>query len=151
MTIEFFGRLHMNKLTVAARILLGLTFFISGLNGFLNFLPMPENFPENMTTFMAGLTASGYLLPLTKALELISGILLLTGAFVPLALVMLAPIVINIFFINAFMTPTGLPVAILISALEFYLAFFAKPYCNVINQLFSNKANTQVVVAHATK
>lgn len=80
-----------------ARWILGLIFFVFGLNGFFNFIPMPETMPEKMATFMGGLMASQYFFPLLKGTEVVCGALLLIGAFVPLALIVLAPIIINIF------------------------------------------------------
>jgi len=126
----------MSKLPLIARIILGLIFFVFGLNGFLNFIPMPQTMPENMMTFMSGLMATGYFFPLLKGTEVICGALLLMGAFVPLALVVLAPIILNIFLVHAFLAPDGLPMAILIGALEIYLAFFAKPYSDIVKQIF---------------
>lgn len=126
----------MSKLTLSARILLGLVFFVFGLNGFLNFIPPPETLPEDMMTFMNGMLVTKYFFPLVKGTEVICGALLLLGTFVPLALIVLAPIILNIFLVHAFMAPEGLPIALIIGALEVYLAFFAKPYSNVVKQIF---------------
>ena len=125
----------MQKLPLIARILLGLIFFVFGLNGFLQFLPMPP-LPDQAGAFMGGLAASGYFFPLLKGTEVICGLLLLTGMFVPLALVVLAPIVINIFAFHADLAADGLALTVLIRALEVYLAFVAKPYSNTVKQLF---------------
>lgn len=122
-----------------ARFLLGLVFFVFGLNGFLNFIPPPAVMPENMTTFMNGMLVTGYFFPLLKGTEVVCGILLLSGFFVPLALVILAPIIIHIFLVHSFMAPEGLSIAIFIGVLEIYLAFFVKPYCDVIRPLFCPK------------
>lgn len=126
----------MNKLPLIARILLGLIFFVFGLAGLLNLFTPPPDLPENMQAFMKGLMATGYFFKLLKGTETLCGLLLLTGAFVPLALVVLAPIVLNIFLVHAFMQPSGLPMALVIGALEIYLAFFAKPYSDVVKQIF---------------
>ena len=56
-----------------ARILLGLPFFVGGLNGFLEFAPMPE-LTEPAAAFMGALVQTGYLLPLVKAIELLTGL-----------------------------------------------------------------------------
>ncbi len=125
----------MKKLPLIARMLLGLIFFVFGLNGFLNFIPTPE-MPENMTTIMNGFMAMGYFFPLLKGTEVLCGLLLLIGAFVPLALIVLAPIILNIFLLHAFVAPDGLPIAIVIGLLEVYLAFFAKPYSDIVKQIF---------------
>ena len=125
----------MKHLPFFARILLGLCFFVFGLNGFLNFIPTPP-MSGNIATFMGGLMASGYFFPLLKGTETICGLLLLSGAFVPLALVVLAPIVVNILCVHIFMDRSGLPVALVIAVLMIYLSFFAKPYSGIVKQIF---------------
>ncbi len=124
------------KLPLIARILLGLIFFIFGIAGLFNLLPPPPNMPEDMMTFMAGMLATGYFFPLLKITEIVCGALLLLGMFVPLALVVLAPIVVHIFMVHAALDPSGLPIAIVIVVLMGYLSFCAKPYSNTIKLLF---------------
>lgn len=128
----------MNKLPMIARILLGLIFFVFGLNGFFNFIPMGDMPPmsEKATAFMNGLMGTGYFFPFLKGTEVICGLLLLIGAFVPLALVVLAPIVVNIILVHTILIPSGLPMTILITVLMVYLSFFAKPYAPIIKQIF---------------
>lgn len=126
----------MNKLPLIARLLLGLMFFVFGLNGFLNFIPTPTDLPEKLQAFTGGLMASGYFFPLLKGTEVVCGLLLLLGVFVPLSLVILAPIVLNILFVHLFLAPSGMPIALFIAALEIYLSFFAFPYRQKIRQLF---------------
>lgn len=128
----------MKKAPLVARILLGLIFFGAGLAGLLNLAPPPANMPENLKTFMAGILATGYFFPLLKVTEVICGALLLSGFYVPLALVVLAPIIINIVGVHVFMDRSGLPLALVISALEVYLAFFS-PYKDTIKSLFRKK------------
>lgn len=124
------------KLPLVARILLGFVFFAAGLTGLLNLVPAPPDLPERLQAFNSGLMASGYFMPFLKATEMVCGLLLLSGFYVPLALVVLAPIVLNIFLVHAFMAPTGLPLAIVIGLLLIYLAFFAQPYATTVRQLF---------------
>ncbi len=111
-----------SKLVLAARILLGLIFFVFGLNFFLNFIP-PHPMPEAAGAFAGALFASGYLFVVLKVVEVASGVLLLAGLFVPLALALLAPIVVNIVLFHAFLAPSGLPLALLVLALEIFLAW----------------------------
>ena len=127
------------KLPLIARILLGFVMFASGLAGLLNLVPVPPDLPERLVTFNAGMMASGYLLTLVKLCETVCGLLLLSGFFVPLALVILAPVVLNIFLVHAFMAPSGLPLAIILGLLMIYLSFFAQPYSATIKQLFKKK------------
>lgn len=122
-----------------ARILLGLVFFGAGLAGLLNLQPPPPGMPEKLMTFFNGLMATGYFMPFLKTTEVICGLLLLSGFYVPLALVVLAPIVINIILVHAVLEPSGLPLALFIGVLLAYLAFFSPPYSPTVKQLFKKK------------
>jgi uncharacterized membrane protein YphA (DoxX/SURF4 family) len=126
----------MRYIPIIARILLGFVFFGSGLAGLLNLIPPPANLPEKLQTFMAGLMATTYFFPLLKGTETICGLLLMTGAFVPLALVVLAPITLNILLTHAFLAPDGLILALVMLVLHLYLALFASPYKEHILPLF---------------
>ena len=110
------------KIAVAiARVLLGLMFTIFGLNGFLHFIPMPP--PTGMAgQYMTTLFMSGYLVPVF-ALQLVAGILLLANQYVPLALVISGPIIVNILIYHVLMLPSGLPPALV--ALVLWLLVFA--------------------------
>lgn len=128
-----------SKLVIIARILLGIVFFASGLVGLLNLVPTPPDLPEALVKFNSGLAATGYFLPFLKLTEVICGLLLLANAFVPLSLVIIAPIVLNIFLVHAFLAPSGLPLAIILGLLTIYLSFFAQPYSYTIRSLFKYK------------
>lgn len=105
-----------------ARILLGLVFSVFGLNGFLQFLPTPP-VPEAAGAFLGALAATGYMFPLIKATEVIAGLLLLSNRFVPLALLLLAPIIVNIVAFHALLAPQGLLLPALVLVLELGLAW----------------------------
>ena len=109
------------KVLLAARILLGLIFFVFGLNGFLQFLPQPP-MAGAAGAFAGALAATGYMFPLIKGVEVVCGALLLLGQFVPLALVLLAPIIVNIVLFHAVLAPEGVVMGIVILALELLLA-----------------------------
>ena len=113
----------MGKVALIARIILGLIFFIFGLNGFLQFIPVPE-MPGEAGAFMGALFATGYFFPVLKIFEIASGLMLLSGRFVPLALIFLAPITLQIFLFHAALAPGGLRMAIPILILEWYLGLF---------------------------
>lgn len=111
---------------VIVRTLLGLLFIVSSVVYFLmvfGVFPMPQ-VEGAVKTFNEGLAASGYFFTLLKVTEFICGILLLVGRFVPLALVILSPIIINIFFVHLFLDRTGLPVAIFIVLANIFLAWY---------------------------
>jgi hypothetical protein len=109
------------KLPTVARIALGSVFLLFGLNGFLHFLPQPP-LPGAAVPFLSGLASASYFFPLLKGVEVISALLLLSNRFVPLALALLAPIVVNILFFHTFLAPS-LPLPLFILALELYLAW----------------------------
>lgn len=109
------------KATHGARIVLGLIFFLFGLNGFLNFIPQPP-MSGPPASFAGALIATGYLFPLLKSTEVAAGALLLSGRLVPLALTVLAPVIVNIVAFHLFLAPSGLPVPIVVVALEIFLA-----------------------------
>src|SRR3954469_17890599 len=109
------------RLPTIARVALGLIFFVFGLNGFFHFLPQPPAPPRAMA-FAGALGASGYFFPLLKATEVVSGALLLLG-FVPIALTLLAPIIVNIVAFHLFLAPGNYAVVGLGRPAEIYLAF----------------------------
>lgn len=94
----------MDKAALVSRYLLGLIYFVFGLNGFLGFITPPTP-AEAGGAFLGALAASGYMFPLIKATEVICGLALITNKFTALALVILAPISINIFLYHAILDP----------------------------------------------
>jgi hypothetical protein len=109
---------------MTARVVLGGLFFVTGLNGFLNFLPQPAApMPEGAMAFAGAMLKTGYLFPLVMGTQLLVGALLLANRFVPLALALIAPIVVNILAFHAFLAPPGLGIAGGVLGLELYLAW----------------------------
>jgi uncharacterized membrane protein YphA (DoxX/SURF4 family) len=108
----------------AARVLLGLLFFVFGLNGFLQFIPQPATPPpEGAMAFFGALMKTGYMFPLIKGTEVVCGALLLSNRFVTLALAVLAPIVVNIVAFHTALAPAGGGPGYLAFILEVYLAW----------------------------
>jgi uncharacterized membrane protein YphA (DoxX/SURF4 family) len=136
----------------ATRTLLGLVFFVFGLNGFLQFLPQPS-MPERAGAFLGGLAASGYMFPLIKSVEVIGGALLLSNRFVPLALALIAPNVVNIVLFHAVLAPGGLPVALFVLALQLVTAWsYRDAYASMLHARTEPKVAAAVsptVPAHA--
>lgn len=106
-----------------ARVLMGLIFLIFGLNGFLNFMPAPPNLPEPVLAFMGALMKTGYMMPLIAGTQALVGLLLLLNRFVPLALALIAPVLVNILAFHLFLDRSGLGVAIFVILLEGYLVW----------------------------
>jgi len=126
----------MKKLTLVLRIIMGLIFVASGIAFFFTTPPPLEG---AMADFFNGMAATGYFFYLLKGTEITCGLLLISGFYVPLALVVIAPVILNIFLVHAFMAPQGLPTAIVLGLIEIYLAFFSKEYSPTIKQLFRRR------------
>lgn len=92
-------------LPIISRYLLGLIFFLSGLAGLLNLAPPPADLPQPMIDFMTGMMASKYFFPFLKITETVFGLMLIVRVAPALALVVLAPVTIHIFFVHLFLTP----------------------------------------------
>jgi putative oxidoreductase len=108
-------------LATAARLLVGLTFLLFGLNGFLQFMSPPA-VPAQAGMFLVALGAARYVFPLLCAVEVTGGLLLVCNRFVPLALVLLAPLVVNIAAFHLVLAPPSVPgLAVLLG--ELYLAW----------------------------
>ncbi len=112
----------MNFAIIGARLILGLIFVVFGLNGFFHFIPNPEA-SEPMTAFMTALSETGYFMIVVKLVEVASGLMILTGRFLPLGLILLAPVSVNILLVHVFLDQTGLPMAIVIILLQVFLAW----------------------------
>jgi hypothetical protein len=117
----------MRVASVIARYLLGLIFLVFGLNGFLHFIPMPPPKGALAAQFGGAIFASHYWV-VVFGIQVIGGVLLLVNRYVVLALVLLAPVIVNIFFFHALMAPEGLPLAIIVIVLWLILAVRYKQY-----------------------
>jgi uncharacterized membrane protein YphA (DoxX/SURF4 family) len=104
------------------RVLLGLMFLLFGLNGFLNFIPVPKDLPPDIVTVNVALTKAGYMTVVAGA-EVLIALLLLANRFVPLALALLAPIVVGIITFHVAIAPQTIPPAIVVLVMELYLAW----------------------------
>ena len=107
---------------IIVRSLMGLLFLFSSI-AFLFKLMTPPELTGAMKIFSDGLEAAVYLLPTVKIIELICGIAFLSGRFVPLASVLISPIIVNIFFIHVFLSPEGLPIAIFLVLANTFIAY----------------------------
>ena len=104
------------------RVLLGLMFLVFGLNGFLNFMPVPKDLPPDVITVSTGLMNGGYM-AVVSATEIIVALLLLTNRLVPLALALLAPIVVGIITFHIAIAPATIVPGIVVLVMELYLAW----------------------------
>ena len=107
----------MKILTICVRIFLGLVFVFFGSNAFLRFLPMPP-LPEGTAgLYLKAFFDSGYVYVI-GGMQLLSGLLLLIGKFVPLGLTILGAIIFNIWAFHILMAPEGFPPAIVVTLLS---------------------------------
>jgi uncharacterized membrane protein YphA (DoxX/SURF4 family) len=111
----------MKTARLVARILLGLLFLVFGLNGFLHFIPLPQ--PTGVAGEFMGVLYVSHYLAVVFAIQVVGGVLLLAGRFVPLALTLLGPVLVNILLYHTLMEPEGLLVAVITAAL--YLLVFS--------------------------
>lgn len=121
----------MRLAVTTARSLLGLIFVVYGVNYFVPFIALPPTSPEGQALLDA-LAASGFFLPLLRITQLVAGVALLANRYTPLALVILAPIVVNIVLYDIFLDTAGLPMGILLLALQ---AFLGWAYCDDYEKL----------------
>ena len=112
----------MKAATIIARVLLGLAFTVFGSNIFFQFLPMPppSATPTMAENFSTALMQSHYIY-VVGLLQFGGGLLLLIGRYVPLGLTLLGPVIVNILLFHIFLETSGLPIALVVSALSLFL------------------------------
>jgi uncharacterized membrane protein YphA (DoxX/SURF4 family) len=115
----------MDKAKMIVRLLLGVMMVVFGLNKFLNFMPAFE-LAEPAQNFLGALVDSGYIMTIVAIVEIVTGVLLLANKFVPLALVILFPIMLNAFLFHLFLDLKGIPGALVAVAMNVFLFFAYK-------------------------
>ncbi|MFZ4404779.1 MAG: DoxX family membrane protein [Pseudobdellovibrionaceae bacterium] len=113
----------MKHIQTGLRLFLGLIYFVFGLNGFLHFIPAPP-LTGPSGDFATAMINTGYFFTMVKAVEVVGGLALLTGMFVPLALVVLAPVTLNIFLFHAFLAPEGMYIQVLLLIIHLILGWY---------------------------
>ncbi len=111
------------KIQFVLCLLFGLMFINSGLNKIFNYIPVPPDMPEEMMKLNNALMAISWLIPLIAVAEIIGGILFILPKFRALGAVMLFPILIGILLIHITVAPTGIPIAIILLAIEGWVLF----------------------------
>src|SRR3984957_19139470 len=124
----------MRIVSTIARYLAGLIFLVFGLNGFLNFIPLPQ--PAGIAAqFMGALYASHFLIVIF-AFQIIAAVLLLINRYVPLAVAVLASVIVNILCFHALMAPSGLPLAVFVAVLWALIFVDVRP---AFSELFQSR------------
>ncbi len=111
-----------SKVTMVLRIILGLILIIFGANKFAGFMPAPE-LPEAAGNFMGALAKTGYMFPLIGAVEVIVGLLLVLKKWVPFALILLAPVAVNMVLFHLKLAPGGIGPAAVVTILNVILIY----------------------------
>jgi hypothetical protein len=107
---------------IIVRVLMGLMFLVFGLNGFLTFMPAPKDMPADLMTVLESLTKAGYM-TVVSGTQLLVGVLLLINRFVPLALALLAPIIVGIITYHIALAPSTIGPGIVVLVMELFLAW----------------------------
>jgi putative oxidoreductase len=105
----------MRTASLIAQYLAGVIFLVFGLNGFLNFIPLPP--PGGIAGQFMGVLYVSHYLWVIFAFQVIAAVLLLVNRYVPLAVAILAPVIVNILSFHALMAPSGLPLALVVALL----------------------------------
>ena len=125
----------MKILVLVARVLLGLTFLVFGLNKIVTFIHMPMP-TGDAGAIMILMFSHGWMRVVGTA-EAAAGMLLLAGRFVPLALTILAAVGLNILFFGFAFAPSGIYLPLFLAILEVILVY---AYRESFRGIFDGKA-----------
>jgi len=109
------------KILFGVSLLFGLMFINSGLNKFFNYMPMPKDMPENVMKLMNAFMEIGWLLPLVAVAEIVGGVLFITNKYRALGAIIIFPIMIGILLTHLTAAPSGLPLAIVLLAINLWV------------------------------
>jgi len=117
---------------IIVRVLMGLLFIFASITYFFNLVPVPE-MTGAVKTFNEGLRAAPYFMPVLKTTELLCGLAFLICRFVPLATVVIAPVIVQIFLFHTFLDKTGLPVAVFLVLANLFVAYaYRESYATLV-------------------
>lgn len=109
------------KILFGVSLLFGLMFINSGLNKFLNYMPMPKDLPENLMKVMTAFMEIGWLMPLIAIAEIVGGLLFITNKFRALGAIIIFPVLVGILLTHILIAPSGLPIAIVLLGIELWV------------------------------
>lgn len=112
-----------NKIFFVLSLLFGLMFINAGLNKFFYYMPMPEQLPEKMQKAMAALTEIGWIMPLVGAVEALGGLLIIIPKTRAVGALMILPVMVGIVLTNIVQDTSGLPFALVLSAILILIMF----------------------------
>jgi uncharacterized membrane protein YphA (DoxX/SURF4 family) len=109
------------KILFGVSLLFGLMFINAGLNKFFNYMPVPNDLPENLMRVMKAFMEIGWLMPLVAVAEITGGILFITNKYRALGAIIIFPIMIGILLTHIIVAPSGLPMALVLLAIELWV------------------------------
>lgn len=110
-----------NKILFVVCLLFGLMFINAGLNKFLNYMPVPKDLPESMMKVMGAMMQISWLIPLVGIIEITGGILFIIPRYRALGAIIILPVMVGIVLLNIFNAPTGLPIALVLFAINIWV------------------------------
>lgn len=110
-----------NKILLVVSVLFGLMFINGGLNKFLNYMPVPEDMPENMMQMMNAMIQISWLMPLLALTEIVGGILFMIPKYRALGAIVIFPVMVGIILTHLTVAPSGLPMAIILLAVNLWV------------------------------
>jgi uncharacterized membrane protein YphA (DoxX/SURF4 family) len=110
-----------NKILFVISLLFGLMFINSGLNKFFHYMPMPKDLPEGLIKVMTAFMEIGWLMPLIAVAEIVGGVLFITNKYRALGAIIIFPVLIGILLTHITSAPSGLPVALVLFAIEVWV------------------------------
>jgi putative oxidoreductase len=111
------------KILFGISILFGLMFINSGLNKFFSYMPMPAEMPAGLVNLMSAFMQIGWLLPLIAVVEITGGILFIFARTRALGAIVILPIMVGILLTHTINAPSGLPVALILFAINLWVIF----------------------------
>lgn len=111
------------KILFVVSLLFGLMFINSGLNKFFHYMPMPKDLPEGMMRTMMAFMEIGWLMPLIGFVEIIGGVLFITNKYRALGAIVVFPIMIGILLTHMITAPSGLPMAVILLAINLWVIY----------------------------
>ncbi|SKC77734.1 MauE/DoxX family redox-associated membrane protein [Ohtaekwangia koreensis] len=112
-----------NKILFVISLLFGLMFINAGLNKFFNYMPVPEDMPEDLVRLMKAFMEISWLMPLVGAIEVIGGVLFIPPKTRALGAIVILPVMVGILLTNIFVVPSGLPIALALFLINVWVLF----------------------------
>jgi putative oxidoreductase len=123
------------KILFVLSLLFGLGYINSGLNKFFNYMPVPDDLPQEMVRVFTAFMEISWLMPLVAIVEIIGGVLFIPGKFRALAAIILFPISVGVLLVHSTVAPSGLPIALFIMAINIWVIIEnRRKYLPMINE-----------------